>query len=236
MTMTDERLMAYADNELSDDEMREISALAQADPAIAAKIAHFRAQRAALGDAFAPILQEPTPLHFVAAIRAGARRSSQGGWIRTGAIGMAMAASFAAGFVIAPPSTPSVLVADANGLVAQGVLRDALNTQASGAAVNGVAIAMTTPAKAGGVCRAFLADLGDQSIEAVACAESANEPSSPWRVTAMATRAATDSDSAYRTAAGAVSPAILAALDAQRDGDPFGADQELAWIKARQAR
>jgi hypothetical protein len=223
MTVSDERLMT-------------IKALADQDPVIAEKIARFRAQRALVSGAFADVLREDPPARLIDSIHAGANRARNKTFLRAGAVGMAMAASFAAGWVVTPRDTVAPIVAQADGLLAQGALQRALNAQASGSFQDGIAIAMTTPTKNGGVCRAFITDIGAQAIEGVACTQNAQDSQSAWRLTAIASAGSASDTSDYRTAASAMSPAILAALDAERDGDPLGAAEEKAWIAARTAR
>ncbi len=66
MTISPERLAAFADGELPEDEMREIEALVAADPDLARKVAAHRALRQRLSAHFEPILKAPLPDHLLA--------------------------------------------------------------------------------------------------------------------------------------------------------------------------
>jgi len=66
MTITPERLAAFADGELSEVECREIEALVAADPGLARQVAAHRALRQRLSAHFEPILNAPLPDHLVA--------------------------------------------------------------------------------------------------------------------------------------------------------------------------
>ena len=66
MTITPERLAAFADGELPEGEMREIEALVAADPDLARQVAAHRALRQRLSAHFEPILKAPLPEHLVA--------------------------------------------------------------------------------------------------------------------------------------------------------------------------
>src|SRR5262245_3051613 len=69
MQPSDETLMAYVDDELAPTERAAIDASVADDPAIAARVATFRAQRERLARAFAPVLDEPVPERLIAVAR-----------------------------------------------------------------------------------------------------------------------------------------------------------------------
>ena len=66
MTISPERLAAYADGELSDAERREIEIAIAADPELARQVAAHQALRSRLSAHFAPILDAPLPERLVA--------------------------------------------------------------------------------------------------------------------------------------------------------------------------
>lgn len=73
MSITEERLMAYADGELDATEhateRAQIEAAMKADPAVARRVEQHRAMRARLGGAFSAVLDEAVPDRLLAAVR-----------------------------------------------------------------------------------------------------------------------------------------------------------------------
>ena len=74
MTISPERLAAYADGELSDVDRREIEIAIAADPELARQVAAHRALRSRLSAHFAPILSAPLPERLVAPLGLGDER------------------------------------------------------------------------------------------------------------------------------------------------------------------
>jgi anti-sigma factor RsiW len=68
MTIPDETLMAYADDELEPAQRAEVDAALAADPQLAARVEQHRALRRKLNAAFDPILMETVPNTLVAAV------------------------------------------------------------------------------------------------------------------------------------------------------------------------
>jgi hypothetical protein len=227
--VSDEVLMAYADEALAPAEAARVADALRADPAAAAKVARFRQTRALVVDAVAPMLDAPVPQRLIAAAQAGpgARRWAGLAWTRAGMAGAALAASFAAGFVLAPQPPQAELIAHADGLAAVGALARALSAQPSGEAVDGVRIAMTVPTEGGGYCRGFQRAKAAQAMEGVACLDGAG-----WRIVSLQEIAQAAPIDGYRTAAGDLGPATLQALDQRRSGDPLGAEEERAALAA----
>lgn len=71
MNFSDETLMAYADDELSDPECGEVELAVRGDPAVAARVARHRALRGDVAAAFAPMVDEPVPPRLMAAALPG---------------------------------------------------------------------------------------------------------------------------------------------------------------------
>jgi hypothetical protein len=71
----DEVLMAYADGELLEPEATAVRERAKHDPAIAGRIAMFKASRTVLSAAFDPVLDAPVPQRLVDAVQALGRES-----------------------------------------------------------------------------------------------------------------------------------------------------------------
>lgn len=72
---SDEVLMAYADGELLEAETAAVRERAKHDPAIAGRIAMFKASRKVLSAAFDPVLDAPVPQRLVDAVRALGREN-----------------------------------------------------------------------------------------------------------------------------------------------------------------
>ena len=233
-TITEEMVMAYADGALSRPLADRVEAALGQDPAMAAQVERHRRTRALAAAAVAPVLDEPVPARLIAAAQAndGQKRFGASRFlVQGGAAGMALAASFAAGFVLAPKPPVADIVAQADGIRAAGALAQALSGQASGEAADGVRIALTAPNQDGGYCRAFHSGRGGQSLEGVACVEG-DSKGGDWRIVALHQAEAAGDSAGYRTAAGALSPALMIALDQRRSGDPLGAEEERAAIAA----
>jgi hypothetical protein len=80
--LSDEVLMAYADRELPEPEAIAVSEIAVRDPAIAGRIAMFKASRKVLSAVFDPVLDAPVPQRLTDAVQAlgrenGARHSDR---------------------------------------------------------------------------------------------------------------------------------------------------------------
>lgn len=69
MTLSDEKLSAYLDGELTEAEAREIEALVEADPAVQNALERLMEADQAAKDVFDEMLAEPVPLNLASAIR-----------------------------------------------------------------------------------------------------------------------------------------------------------------------
>jgi anti-sigma factor RsiW len=77
MNWTDDTLMAYADGELADPPRGEFERALAADATLRARVEAMQAQRARLGAAFAPVLDEPMPQRLLDLLQpAGAATAS----------------------------------------------------------------------------------------------------------------------------------------------------------------
>lgn len=70
MKLTDEMLMAFADGELADEDLRQVAAAVAADPALAARVAAFEQSRKAVAAAFGAFPPAPVPDPIAERIRA----------------------------------------------------------------------------------------------------------------------------------------------------------------------
>jgi anti-sigma factor RsiW len=64
MSITDEELAAFADDELDGERNAAVAKAVADDPALARKVDQHRALRAKLGDHFAPVLEDEVPTHL----------------------------------------------------------------------------------------------------------------------------------------------------------------------------
>jgi hypothetical protein len=230
--ISDELLMAFADGVLDDGEKSRVAAALERDPALAARVTRLRETRAGLRAAFAGQLDIPPPPRMLTLFDSSAedvggadvltlpRRQN-----RRPNISPTWAAAAAAGLVIAflvgHASGPAPLIRmTAGGVLAEGALKRALNDQAAGGD-GAMRVALSFPQSGGGFCRVFNAgpDTG------LACGVRDG-----WRIVAM-TSSPANAGSGVHQAAGAIAPAILAAADERRNGDPLDAAGERAAIR-----
>ncbi len=142
MTITPERLAAFADGELSEAECREIEALVAADPGLARQVAAHRALRQRLSAHFEPILKAPLPDHLVAQLaqpdlqvvdlaKARQQRDSRRGIPRwTWFAAPALAASLVLTLMLPWRDQSEITLIDGHAYAA-GSLADALDSQLS---------------------------------------------------------------------------------------------------------
>lgn len=222
--VTDEMLMAYADGELDTPEREKIALLAQADPALAARIADFSRSRAAVAGLYAPVRAEPVPPELVAAAmgRKPAGRPAFRPWGMAAAAMLAVAAGLGGYWTgLDRPGAPGFFEA-ATGEAALAALAQAPSGEV--VALGGTIEAMArgsyqTPE---GPCRLYEARGADESLAGVACLGTEG-----WRVLA-ATRDSGPAD--YRPAAEAGIAALDSFLDGLGAGPDMGAEEEAALI------
>lgn len=223
----DERLMAFADGMLDEEERLRIEAAIAVDPALAARVARMKRVTAELRGAFAGQLEIDVPARLQTIVEQPAgnvvrfpTRMQRQAWLS-----LAAAACLGLAFIAGRATSPDLMrVAPSRGLIAQGALQQALDARPSGAGANGVAIALSFPDKAGGHCRVF-------ELEAntgLACGERGD-----WRIVALTKAARSRGGGGVTQAAGAIPDAILDAADERRAGDPLDAAAESAAIEAR---
>jgi hypothetical protein len=168
MTITPEKLAAFADGELPEAESSEIEVLVANDADLARQVALHRALRQRLSTHFAPILDAPLPGHLVARL-AGAepqivdlakarrqrddrRRIPRWAWVAA----PALAASLALAVVLPRYETGESTTIDGH-VYAAGSLAQALDSQLSGArpATAPMQILLSFKDSAGTYCRGF---------------------------------------------------------------------------------
>lgn len=238
MTRPDEAtLMAYADGELSPEEAKAVEAFLAGSPEDRERVEAMRKMRARLQSAYGAIAEEPVPERLarllesaappvvdLAEMRAARARPHPRQW---GAPQFsAMAASLAAGFVVAASifaNPPSGLVVERGGaLLASSALDKALTQQAA-ADQTEIRIGVTFRDADGAWCRTF----GAEGLAGLACRAEGG-----WSVKSLTAPATAEDASDYRLAASPLDPAILAAVEARIEGEPLDADEERAAIDA----
>ncbi|HTQ00095.1 MAG TPA: hypothetical protein VMN56_12265, partial [Casimicrobiaceae bacterium] len=184
MQITEDTLMRYADGELEPADRAEVEAAIRADAALGRRVEAFRAQRARLAKAFAPVLNEPVPdrLRQILeppsaqvtdlAVRRESKRLAERvrawSWPEVGAI----AAALVLGVVIAQQvgrEDGEAFHTGPNGVVASRAVSRALSeqlasTQPADAAVR---VGLTFENQAGDFCRTFVQRAGD--LNGIAC-------------------------------------------------------------------
>jgi hypothetical protein len=201
------------DGELDPADRAAFEARMAADPGLAAQVAAHRALAGRVAEAYAPVLQEEVPVRLrlfaQAANDHGARRLAP--WAAAAA---SLAVGLLAGVAI---RTPPLAVGQA--VPARLQVGQALD-RALSADAGPVRIGVTFRDAAGRYCRTF--ESAPDRLAGLACRAGAG-----WRLeTATAWTPATAP--AYRTAASATPPAVLAAMDALMVGDAMDAAQERA--------
>jgi hypothetical protein len=236
MTVTDEMLMAYVDDELDAQTRATVEAAMAEDPRLARRVEEQRALRTRLRAAFDPLLEEPPPSHLVALARSAAADGARGNVVslrrphtRGGSwpTWLALAASLLLGLIVgrwAFRGGIGPIVTHGGRLVASGLLADALTDQlASTQAVTApVRIGLSFRSKAGQYCRTF--NLHAPRIAGLACHAGAD-----WQLQVLtgAERQST-APGGYRQAGSAMPPAVVAAVNADISGEPLDAQAERA--------
>ena len=222
------------------------------EPALADAVARERALRARLQSAYAPALDEPVPgglLDLLAMAEPTAEAANDpmpGGandvhrarlpharrwhWPEWSAMAACVVLGVLFGTrVLAPRSatgdTLALDVANDGAITAQGTLRDALEQRVAGTELDPnsrVGVGLTFRNHAKQYCRTFTLDSQSSGI---ACKQSDG-----WVVAQLehAVNAREGEAGAYRTAASPLSPTLLQAIDALREGDTLDAAAETA--------
>lgn len=222
MSVDTERLIAYADGELSGAERAEIEAALAQDEALREKLDAHRRLRAQLSSAFDGALDEPVPLRLSEAlaepsatnvVSLAARRAPR--W--SAREWSAMAASTVLGLVLGVgvmnAQAPMIATND-DGLIARGALARALDTQLASDEAGAVRIGLSFRAQDGRYCRTF--DLTGDNTSGLACRDAET-----WSI-AIAAHSASGGE--IRQAGAPLS--VLSAVDSMIDGEPLDASAE----------
>jgi len=228
---SDEQIHAHVDGELDAQESARLETDSRADAALAARISRQRALQERLRQEFDPVVQEPVPDRLLQALDAvtagnvtpiGAARSPRArawSWREWGAV----AASLALGAILGPQLLrgPKLPIDSAAGtMVATGYLEEALSTQLSGAAPqdNAVHIGLSFRSRGGEYCRTFTLPEGSGGLSC--------QRGGRWIVEVLEGSAPGQPVPAYRQAASALSPAVLAAVSSLGATEPLSQAEE----------
>jgi hypothetical protein len=245
MKVSDDMLMAYADDELAPAERAVVEEAMRGDPAVAAAVARHRALRQDVFMAFSSVVDEPVPERLLAAAgsapvvglddlrerRARVAAARRWSWPEWGAL----AATLLVGILVGNlglnrlQGTGDLAIARGAGgaLTAGGRLDDALTHQLAGTGRGDVRIGMSFVTNGGDYCRSFA--LG--ATAGLACREGGK-----WNIPVLARGAA--QETAYRQAGSELPPAVLDAIDARIQGTTLdaraeGLARDRGWERAR---
>jgi len=216
----DERLVAYADGELSGDQLARFETELAADPGLAQAVERHRALARRLSAAYAPVLDEPVPSQLISAARQ--QPAARRGPPQWAAMAACLVAGVAGGVVLtryAGPQEGPIMARD-GGLVAMGRLETALTSQLASQG-GPIKLGLTFRTAAGRYCRTFQSP--EDRLAGLACREPGG-----WTLQATARMAPAQTQGEYRTAGSDTPGAVLAAVDGLIAGSPLDAAAERA--------
>lgn len=238
MKLSDDVLMAYADNELDEKARAAVQAAMARDPELARRVAQHRALRERLRAAFEPVLDEPVPerlrdlarntaaatpsateSNVIALPRRVARRAPLPRWV---ALAASVLLGFLAGWIVTREGGTGPIVTRHGHMMARGPLAAALYGQlaATQHGTGPVRIGVSFRSKSGEYCRTF-------TLRAPAVAGLACHAADGWRLQALSSaRAADVAAGGYRQAASSLPAAIVAAVNEQIAGQALDARAE----------
>jgi hypothetical protein len=240
MTPTDERLMAYADDELDEQSRIEVEAAMAADPEIARRVAEHRALRDRMRSAFGPVLEEPVPARLLETARqapAGAPGRVSGKVVplpgrgraaptrslpRWAALAASLLIGILAGRFAFRVNGPEFIATHRGRVMASGLLADALTSQLAARQRPDlpVRIGVSFRSKSGEYCRTF-------TLRAPAVAGLACHAKDGWQLQVLSgAERGGAAPGAYRQAASSAPPALVAAVNNEISGEPLDAHAE----------
>lgn len=236
MTISDDTLMAYLDNELAPDERARVDAALGTNPALRERLQQQEVVRRALTAAFGPVVNERLPDHLLQTARTAPvswrwrlRQSlSQfsfsvlGGQNLTFARFASGAAVLLVGVAIGWIATRGPNADNETGLaIAKGPLAQALEQQlASDVRQQGPRVGVSFRAKSGQLCRTFDAGASSGNKAGIACRGPAD-----WTIETLVA-AEPRAGSPYEVVGSAMPPAVSDAVENLMAGEPFDAAQE----------
>lgn len=226
-TVSEQRLLAWLDGELDEDEAAEVARAVAADPALAERARRERTLRDKLRAAFAPVVDEALPQRLLATLgmaeqtpaadnvvplrpRSAVQRVRGWRWPEWTALAASVFLGVLVGaqFLRSPAHGP---VRMQNGVLVAGsdlaeVLDDKLAAEAR--PDDALAVGLSFRDDAGGYCRTFTAQ-GAQPLGGLAC-----RSGDAWRVVALGQAQAQQGE--LRQAASALPASVLAEVDARQ--------------------
>lgn len=232
MKISDELLMAYADDELTPQQRAEVERAMQEDAKLASAVERHRRLRRRLHDAFAPALGETVPDRLLRTLQApratnvvdlSSRRTKTDRLRWSAREWGAMAACLVAGValgVYALNFNAGAIVARDGALVASRSLANALDAKlaADQTTADPVRIGISFRDRGGDYCRTFSMS---ESLAGLACKQGER-----WQVQLLS--ADTGSDAQYRQAGSETPAAVLTLVEQKIAGEPLNADGETA--------
>ncbi|MBL8547105.1 MAG: hypothetical protein JNL81_11625 [Hyphomonadaceae bacterium] len=224
MSVDDEKLMAFADGELTGADLAEVEAALADDASLREKLEAHREMRARLSSAFDGALTESVPQrlrhaaqtpHQAEVVDFASRRAAKWSFREYGAMAASIALGLVVGIGFLQPAAPLVSTAD-TGLEARGALSRALDTQLASDDAGAVRIGVSFRNHDGAYCRTF--DLTEGGASGVACRSQSN-----WSIPLIANTAAGGEIRQADASAG-----ILNAVDEMIAGDPLDSEAERA--------
>ena len=231
----DEALQAYLDGQADDATRARIEAARLLDPALDAAVVRDERMRARLHGAFDDVLDEPVPDALRAIVERpapqaarvvdlAARREAR--W-RMPVYALAASLALVAAAWWLRPADSAPWAREGGALVARGDFARALETALASAPADGVRVGVTFRDRTGRWCRSF--DGVDGAWQGLACRDGAQ-----WHVDVLVNAPAAGGE--VQQASAALSPAVLAAIDARIDGEALDAAGERAAVDSRWAR
>lgn len=240
MKLSDEVLMAYADNELDESTRKDVESAMRNDPEIARRIEQHRALRKRLSSAFEPVLREQVPPHLVGLARNApvashaasqakviplARKPVARRWLPPwAAVAASLLIGILAGHFAFQARTPGLLTTQHGQLVASGLLASALTTQLASQQHESdpVRIGISFRSKSDEYCRTF-------SMNAPAMAGLACRTTHGWDLQVLSGLDKPEAGTgAYREAASSMPAAVVGRVTAEIAGEPLDAAAEQA--------
>ncbi len=163
MSVDDERLMAFADGELSGAERAEVEAALADDASLREKLAAHQRLRTQLSGAFDGALDEPVPPHLLAAaqkprtaevVNLAERRAARWSVREWGAMAASVVLGLFVGIGVINMQAP-LMAPSESGLIARGALADALETQLASDEAGVVRIGLSFRDTGGRYCCTF---------------------------------------------------------------------------------
>jgi hypothetical protein len=231
MTVTDEELMAYVDDELDAARCESLRQEIAASADLSRRVAEQQALRDRLSRAFDPVLDEPVPsrltdlasrarvVDFASAARP---RPSRNVWLS----GLALAAGIVLGIALEPAllqlsEERPYIVASGADVAADGALADALSQQLASeqSAADPIHLGVSFVAKSGEYCRTFISRRGAGAQAGMACRQGAD-----WRIDVLqAVTFVPGTSDGYRQAATSLPPLVLRVAEDSMAGEPLDA-------------